>query len=105
MFGVFEGETVAGLAVAEPEFEPPLAWLAFLHVSRPFRRRGVASTLWDVAVAESRDAGATSLYVSAVPTGSAVGFYLSKGCVLADPVHPDLFAMEPEDIHLMCALR
>jgi hypothetical protein len=44
------------------------------------------------------------MYVSATPTGSAVGFYLGRGCRLADPVHPDLFAQEPEDIHLVCPL-
>jgi hypothetical protein len=42
-------------------------------------------------------AEATSIYVSAAPTGSAVGFYLNQGCQLADPVHPALFAKEPED--------
>ena len=45
--------------------------------------------------------GATSVYVSATPTGSAVGFYLGRGCTLADPVHPALFADEPDDIHLV----
>ena len=49
-------------------------------------------------------AGARSLYVSATPTGSAVGFSLGRGCRLADPVHPELFTDEPEDIHLVCPL-
>jgi len=50
-------------------------------------------------------AGAESMYVSAVPTGSAVEFYLSRGCELANPVHPALYAEEPDDIHLVCSLR
>jgi hypothetical protein len=33
-----------------------------------------------------------------------VGFYLRQGCRLADPVHPDLWAKEPDDIHLVCPL-
>ncbi len=49
----------------------------------------------------AKAAGATSMYVSATPSGSAVGFYLSHQCRLADPVHPRLFAEEPEDIHLV----
>jgi len=77
----------------------------FLYVSRPHRGRGVASALWDAATDAAMRAGATSLYVSAVPTGSAVGFYLSRGCRLADPVHPALYAKEPDDIHLICSLR
>lgn len=93
-----------GLATVHPTFEPRLAWLATLHVSRPHRRRGAASALWDAGVDLARGAGARALYVSATPTGSAVGFYLGRGCRLADPVHPRLFAEEPEDIHLVYPL-
>jgi len=65
----------------------------------------VASALWDAAVEVAMAAGAESMYVSAVPTGSAVEFYLSRGCELANPVHPALYAEEPDDIHLVCSLR
>lgn len=103
--GAFDGHETCGLAVVDPSFEPPMAWLAFLHVSRPHRGRGVASALWDHAIDAARAAGATSMYVSAVPTGSAVGFYLGRGCRLADPVHPALFDMEPDDVHLILLLH
>ena len=105
LFGAFhdDGELM-GLATVLPTFEPGLAWLATLHVSRAHRRRGAASALWDAGVALAREAGAGSLYVSATPTGSAIGFYLGRGCRLADPLHPVLFAQEPEDIHLVCQL-
>ncbi|MGE5149787.1 MAG: GNAT family N-acetyltransferase [Rhodospirillaceae bacterium] len=102
--GAFEGDELLGAAVVDGRFEPGLAWLAFLHVSRPHRRRGVASALWDAAISIAKEAGARSMYVSATPTGSAVGFYLARGCRLADPVHPGLFAEEPDDIHLVVAL-
>jgi GNAT superfamily N-acetyltransferase len=102
--GALDGDQTAGLAIVDPSFEPELAWLAFLHVSRPHRRRGVASALWGAAVAIAREADAAAIYVSATPTGSALGFYLRQGCRLADPVHPDLYAHEPDDIHLVCAL-
>ena len=95
---------LAGLAIVDPIFEPALAWLASLHVSRPHRRAGAATALWAEAARIARSAGAASIYVSATPTGSAVGFYLSRGCRLADPVHPGLFEREPEDIHLVCEL-
>jgi ribosomal protein S18 acetylase RimI-like enzyme len=105
LLGAFDEDgEVLGLATVHPTFEPGLAWLATLHVSRAHRRRGVASALWDAAAALAREAGAGSLYVSATSTGSAVGFYLGRGCQLADPVHPALFAHEPEDIHLVCPL-
>ena len=104
LLGAFadDGELM-GLATVHPTFEPALAWLATLHVAAPTapgRRVG----LWDAGVALAREAGARSLYVSATPTGSAVGFYRSRGR-LADPPHPRLLAEEPEDVHLVCPLE
>ncbi len=104
LLGAFDGDRVLGLAVVDGSFQLTLAWLAFLHVSRPYRGRGVGSALWGAAAKVATRAGAESLYVSAVPTGSAVGFYLSRGCELADPVHPALYAEEPDDIHLICRI-
>jgi GNAT superfamily N-acetyltransferase len=105
LLGAFDDDRAAGIAIVEPAFEPRLAWLAFLHVSRPYRRRGAARALWSAATDHARAAGAGALYVSATPTGSAVGFYFAQGCRLADPVHPALFAAEPDDIHLVCAIN
>lgn len=102
LLGCFSGRDCAGVSVIDPSFEPGLAWLAFLYVSRPFRHRGVASALWNAAAEAAASAGSGSVYVSAVPTGSAVGFYLSRGCRLADPPHPALHAKEPDDVHLIC---
>jgi len=98
-----DGE-VAGVVVIAPAFEPGLAWFALLHVTSSHRRKGVASALWTASVDIARGSRAERFYVSATPTGSAVGFYLSRGCRLADPVHPALFAKEPEDIHLVLDL-
>jgi predicted N-acetyltransferase YhbS len=104
LVGAFDEKKPVGLAVVDRSFEARLAWLAFLHVSRPHRRRGAARALWGAAVDLALAAGAEAIYVSAVPTGSAVGFYLEQACRLADPVHPELFAKEPEDIHLVRSL-
>jgi GNAT superfamily N-acetyltransferase len=99
-----DDDVPVGLAVVVPDYDLPLGWLAFLHVSRSHRRRGVAAALWDAATDACREAGATSMYVSATPSGSAVGFYRSRGCVLADPPRPELFEPEPHDIHLVLDL-
>ena len=105
LLAAFEGERVIGVAVVEPAFDPPLARLAFLHVSRPYRRGGVGAALWRSAVEAAMAAAAEALYVSAVPTGTAVDFYLSQGCTLATPPHPRLFEEEPHDIHLVVPLN
>lgn len=102
LIGAFSQGRVAGLAIVDPSLEPGLAWLALLHVSRPFRRTGVATALWAEAIRIAEEAAAVSMYVSATPTGSAVGFYVTKGCVLAETPLPALYESEPEDIHLVC---
>jgi GNAT superfamily N-acetyltransferase len=104
VLGAYDGNEFLGIALVDGRFEPGMAWLGLLHVSRPHRRRGVASALWAAAVEIGRRAGARSMYVSATPSGSAVGFYLERGCDLADPPHPDLLAEEPEDIHFVCSI-
>jgi ribosomal protein S18 acetylase RimI-like enzyme len=104
LLAAFEGKRVLGVAVVEPAFDPPLARLAFLHVSRPYRRSGVGAALWRSAVRAATGAAAEALYVSATPTGSTVDFYLSQGCALATPPHPRLFDEEPDDIHLVSQL-
>jgi GNAT superfamily N-acetyltransferase len=104
--GAFVAEELAGCAILEATFDLDTAWLALLHVSRAYRRRGVASTLWKAAAEQAGAAGAGSIYVSATPSDSAVGFYLSRGCRLATPAEivDELFDREPDDIHLICDL-
>ena len=104
LLGAFDQNEFLGLVIVDGSFEPGLAWLVFLHVSRQHRRRGVASALWSAAERIALDAGADSMYVSATPSDSAVGFYLDRGCRLARPPHPQLLAKEPEDIHFVCTI-
>lgn len=75
--------------------------LASLYVSRAYRRQGAASQLLAEAVRIGRERGASELYVSATPSGSAVGFYLRNGFTPTDTPHPALFELEPEDIHMV----
>lgn len=104
LVGAFEGSTLAGIALLGAELEPSVLQLALLYVSRPYRRLGVATVLMDEVEARARDAGAQALYVSAVPTDSAVGFYLARGFSLIEPL-PELFEKEPDDIHMLKPLQ
>jgi GNAT superfamily N-acetyltransferase len=100
----FEGDEFLGLAVLGNRpvgGDPRTAQLVFLHVSRPHRRKGVASALLAEAVRQAGMRNRKRLYISATPSESAVGFYLSKGARLAEKPDPGLFAKEPEDIHLI----
>ena len=81
-----------------------LLQLVLLHVDRRYRDQGLGRQLFVRAEAGARARGAPGLYVSATPSRHTVSFYHGCGCrVLAEP-DPELFAVEPEDIHLICAL-
>ena len=96
---------VASLGAEPVETRPSLLQLSFLHVSRPYRRQGVAGRLLERVESEAQRRGAEGLYISATPTESAVGFYLNRGATLLVPPDPALLAVEPEDIHLGLPLR
>ena len=104
LFGAFDTETLVGFAILRPRLTETMAQLAVLHVSRNHRRQGVASLLMNRVCALARETGATHLYVSATPSESAVKFYQSQGFELARKVNPELYALEPEDIHMIRAL-
>jgi len=98
--GAFDDERLAGIAIYRPRLTESMAQLALLHVGNGHRRRGVASRLFHETLALAQQDGATEMYVSATPSGSAVGFYLSKGFAPTATPHPALLAEEPEDIHM-----
>jgi GNAT superfamily N-acetyltransferase len=97
LVGAFDGDTLAGFAIYQPRLAEGMANLAVLHVSRSHRRRGVGSLLAEEVARLARADGARRLYVSATPSGSAVGFYLSHGFEPTD-------RLEPQDIHMILEL-
>lgn len=103
--GAFDGEVLAGIAVVRFNLTDSQAELAGLFVSQDYRRQGIAVLLTDEVVRLAREDGADELYVSATPSKSAVGFYQSQGFTIAVEVHPALYALEPEDIHMVKYLQ
>jgi len=99
--GAFDGKRLVGIAVLEYHLTESMAHLVALFVSKDFRRQGVAARLTQEIMRLAKAQGADQLYVSATPSESAIGFYLSQGFALAKQVHKELYALEPEDIHLM----
>jgi ribosomal protein S18 acetylase RimI-like enzyme len=104
LLGALEHKTLAGVAIVEEHFEDNMAWFVFLHVSNAYRRNGVGTALWNEAIERARSAGADSMYVSATPSTSAVGFYIQRGCQLAPEPHSALHEAEPDDIHLIATI-
>ena len=101
-YGAFDGErTGRHRLCCFPSLREGMAQLSFLHVSRPHRRAGIAAVLVAELFRVAGEHGAATLYVSSAPTESAVGFYLRQGFLVADEPDPELFALEPEDIHMV----
>lgn len=98
--GAFADDRLVGVATWRPNLTETMDQLAFLHVSDGYRRQGIGSLLCDSLDALARENGARTFYVSATPSESAVGFYMSRGFAPTATPHPGLFELEPEDIHM-----
>ena len=102
-YGLFDGRKPIGAAVLESRFigrGGDQLQLKFLHVSSDFRGQGLGRKLFSVAATEARKRGAKGLYISATPSEHTVDFYLRLGCTVVPEPDPELFELEPEDIHL-----
>jgi len=102
-WGAFEDGNIVGTAVLESKFigsNSDTLQLKFLHVSRGERKQGLGAKLFHLAADHADSIGAKKLYISATPSENTISFYRRMGCVLASEIDPELFALEPEDIHL-----
>ena len=105
MKGAFVGDLLIGVGILQQDIRSSMDQLAFLHVSREYRRQGIASEITGDLCRVARERGAKSIYVSATPSESAVSFYRYHGFEpVTDPI-PELYALEPEDIHLIKELE
>jgi len=104
-YGVFDDDQLAGVAILDSQFigkEKDTLQLSFLHISQAYRGTGLGKQLFELARAEARKRGAKKMYVSATPSENTIHFYFRRGCVVTPELDPELFALEPEDIHLIC---
>ena len=104
-FAAFDGEQLAGLSVLDtlPRGERgDLLQLEFMHVGRDYRGQGLGARLFEQARAAARALGARGLYISATPSENTIRFYQGCGATVLAVPDPELFALEPEDIHLEC---
>jgi GNAT superfamily N-acetyltransferase len=100
VLGAFDGDRLVGIGVVLPHLRPGVAQLAYLHVSDGYRARGIGSALSDELEGIARDEGDTEMVVSATPSLNTVRFYERRGFEpMAEPL-PELYELEPEDVHL-----
>lgn len=98
--GAFADGALVGIAVVVPHLRPGIAQLAFLHVTARWRGRGVGVALAAELDRLARAAGATTMVVSATPTGNTVAFYRARGFAPMKEPLAELFEREPEDVHM-----
>jgi len=101
LLGAFDGDRLAGMAVLRYRLTDTMAELALLHVSREYRRQGIAKRLTQEVCRLAKEDGAQSVYVSSSPSKPAVEFYLGQGFHPTEEVNPELYALEPDDIHMI----
>ena len=104
VIGAFDGATLIGLASLRYRLTETMAQLVSLHVSRAYRRHGVATRLLHELTRLARRRDARELYVSAAPTPSAIGFYTRHGFAPTAHVNQRLYDLEPDDIHMTLTL-
>jgi len=103
-WGAFEREVMVGIIVYRPFLTEDMAQLDALFVDKDHRQQRIASHLTHLLIHQAISDGHKRLYVSATESKSAVGFYISQGFVPTLDVHPDLYALEPDDIHMIMVL-
>jgi len=107
-YAFFDNQKPIGVVVLENRFigkSKDKLQLAFLHVSNLYRDKGLGKQLFNAAATEAHRRGAKDLYISATPSEHTINFYLRLGCTVTAAPEPELFELEPEDIHLEFDLR
>lgn len=102
-YGAFKEEEMIGMAVLESSFigeGKDQLQVAFLHVDKSHRGKGLGQKLMENIKMKALKMGAKKLYISATPSKHTVDFYMNIGCILATEINSELFQLEPEDIHL-----
>lgn len=104
MLGAFDEEKLAGIGIITPNIQEIVVQLAYLHISKNYRQMGIGKRMFKQLEQMALQLGGREMYVTAVPSGSAVNFYLSQGFKPTDTPIPELFELEPDDIHMVKSL-
>jgi GNAT superfamily N-acetyltransferase len=98
--GAFVDGQLVGIGIVRPKIRPGIAHFAFLYVSNGHRAQGIGGHLSEELERLAREAGDAAMVVSATPSLNTVRFYLHRGFEpMAEPL-PELYTLEPEDVHL-----
>jgi ribosomal protein S18 acetylase RimI-like enzyme len=98
--GAFADDRLVGIGIVTPHIRSGIAQLAFLHVSKGYRRRGIGGHLSDELERFAGAQGDTAMVVSATPSLNTVRFYRRRGFEPMSEPLPELYELEPDDVHM-----
>lgn len=102
--GAFDGNSLVGFGVLAHQFRgesKDQLQIAFMYVTREYRRQGIGTRIMNDLTNEARRKGAKYLYISSTETRSAVSFYKSNGSRMTEELDEELYNKEPKDIHMI----
>ena len=104
-YAVWENEKVIGFVSVMKALIGSRMVLDIIQVDRAFRGQGIGRQLFDLTVAEAKNAGAKELYISACCSEETVNFYKAMGAVPTDDPIPEIAEAEPYDIQMTFDLK
>jgi len=103
--GAFSDGRLVGIGVVLPHIRPGVAQLVALYVSSTYRGHGIGKRLTGDLELVALDAGDTEMVVSSTPSANTVQFYLGRDFEPTGDPLPELYELEPEDIHMRKRLQ
>lgn len=104
-YAVWENEKIIGFVSVMKALIGSRMVLDMIQVDRAFRGQGIGRQLFNLAVAEARNAGAKELYISACCSEETVNFYKAMGAVPTNDPIPEIAEAEPYDIQMTFDLK
>jgi len=98
--GAFANEQLVGIGIVRPHIRPGIAQFAFLYVSNGHRAQGIGQHLSEELERLARERGDTMMVVSATPSLNTVRFYRGRGFEPMGKPLPELYELEPGDVHM-----
>lgn len=105
--GAFDGERIIGFAQLGECLGSRNQYIELtgLHVSEPWRGRGIGRRLFAAVCDAARSRGMDKLYISAHSSKESQAAYRALGCVYAEEVDPIRAAKEPCDVQMEYDLK
>lgn len=103
--GAWAGQQLVGICVVARRPVESISGahlLKYFYIDANHRSLGIGTKLMRAALESVQAFHGDALYISSIPTCNTVDFYINQGAELLVVPDPDLFELEPEDVHLLC---